>query len=419
MSRTTTWGRDAHQLLTLDQAWNIIRAQVKPLGIETVPLANAHRRVLVAPVVAENDAPAFDKAMMDGYAVRSADGAQPGATLRVCGLVAAGEAVSTTLGVGEAIQINTGAPVPKGADAVVRIEDTRLASNGTTVALLVAPRPGMNISLRAADRRRGDTVLTPPLRLEAVHLAAAASAGASMLTVSRIVDVALLTTGNELVPAGSPRRPGQIHESNGLMLSALVRQFDAVPHDFGIARDTIVELRPKLVAAMCHPVVIVSGGMSMGTLDLVPKVLSELGVQWLFHGVDMRPGKPVAYGRGPDGQHVVGLPGNPVSAFVCAWLFARMILRGLSGLPTEPPTTIRVRLASDLKLAKDPRPAFIPAKVWNDAANGLTVQPVAWGGSGDPFGLALANALLCRRDPTNPRSVGDAVDVIFLGELGA
>ncbi|MBI5762803.1 MAG: molybdopterin molybdotransferase MoeA [Planctomycetes bacterium] len=419
MSGATTWGRDAHRLLSIQEAWQIIRAEVTPLGSELVSLSNAYRRVLAAPIVADDDSPPFDKAMMDGFAVRAADCAQPGATLRILGLAAAGGKSGQSIGTGEAVRINTGAPLPAGADAVVRIEDTTPSADGTTVHIKNAATSGQCTAACGSIRRRGDAVLIPPIQLNAAQLAAAATAGAAQLTVSRIVEVALITTGDELIPVGEPRSLGQIHEANGPMLAALMRQFDAAPRDLGIARDTPDELLPKLTAALQSPVVLASGGMSMGTLDLVPAAFEQLGVRWLFHGVNMRPGKPIAYGRGPNGQHIVGLPGNPVSSFVCAWLFARMIVRGLHGFPAEPPPTIRARLAAEVKPLKDLRPAYVPAKVWNDVSHGLMVEPVAWRGSDDPFGLALANALLVRSSPMSQLPAGADVDVIPLGALGA
>lgn len=419
MSGATTWGRDAHRLLSLQEAWQIIRAEVAPLGSELVSLSNAHRRILASPIIAADDSPPFDKAVMDGFAVRTADCLQPGTTLCIRGLAAAGGADRKTVGTGDAVRINTGAPLPAGADAVVRIEEASLSADGMTVQIMKTVALGQCIAPRGSIRKRGETVLNPPIQLNAAQLAAAATAGAAHLSVSRIVDVAHITTGDELVPVGEPRNPGQIHEANGPMLDALMKQFGAVPRDLGIARDTPDDLLPKLTAAMqCH-VVLASGGMSMGTLDLVPAAFEQLGVRWLFHGVDMRPGKPIAYGRGPNGQHVVGLPGNPVSSFVCAWLFARMIVRGLSGFPVEPPPTIRARLAAEVKPAKDPRPAYVPARVWNDVSHGLTVEPTAWRGSDDTFGLALANALLVRNTPTSHLAEGADVSVVLLDEIGA
>lgn len=408
-----SWGKQPHRLLSLAEAWEIIAREVRPIGVEEVPLAEAEGRILAQPVHACDDYPAFDKAMMDGYAVRSADCSAAGARLRVRGLVAAGVESIEGIEPGCAVRINTGAPIPPGADAVVRVEDTKTLADGGGVEIGVIARPGLNITRRGCDRRAGDAVLSPPLRLGPAQIAAAATAGAARVTAGRLVTAAIVTTGNELVPVGADRRPGQIFESNGPMLAGLLRQFGATPRRPVIARDEIGALESALAAALEDPIVIAAGGMSMGTLDLVPQALETLGVRWQFHGVEMRPGKPVAYGRGPNGQHVFGLPGNPVSSFVCAWLFVRMVVRGMQGFATEPPTTIRATLACDVKPAKDARPAYVPARVWSDTERGLLVEPAEWGGSSDPFGLALGNGLLVRTEPGRHLAAGSAVEVIL------
>ncbi len=408
------WGKEPHRLLTLEEAWDNIAGQVEPLSPEAVPIDRAAERVLAAPLFASHDYPAFDKAMMDGFAVQSQDCAQPGATLRITGLIAAGAESNQPLAAGEAIQINTGARLPPGTDAVVRVEDTTRNEASNEVRINVAVKKDQHLARQGQNQRRGDIVLAPPVLMEAAQLAAAAAAGAATLEVYTEVTAAIATTGDELVPVGTPRKLGQIFESNGRMLAALVRQFGASPHDLGIVRDHEAELRARLGMALQHPVAITVGGMSMGTHDLAPRVLGELGVRWQFHGVRIRPGKPVAYGRGPEGQHVFGLPGNPVSAFVCAWLFVRMAIRALAGHPPLPPHRWRATLNQALPPSRDVRPAFIPARVWNDEALGMTAEPCAWGGSDDPFGPALANALLYRSDPTLPFPAGSAVEVIIV-----
>lgn len=409
-----TWGRDQHRLLALDEAWALIAGEVKPLQPETLPFEQAAGRVLAGPVLASDDYPAFDKSMMDGFAVRSAECQQPGTSLEVRGLVAAGETASQPLGPGQAMQINTGAPVPDGADAVVRVEDTSTSDEGRRVTVNVAVAPGKHIARQGSDRKKHDIILAPPVILDGAQLAAAATAGAASLDVYPEVNAAIATTGNELVPVGQTKKPGQIYESNSPMLAALVRGFGATPYETGIIRDDPGALRQKLAETLQHPIVITIGGMSMGTHDLVPQILAELGVGWKFHGVLVRPGKPVAYGRGPDGQHVFGLPGNPVSAFVCSWLFIRMTIRGLQGHPPHPPPQWHATLTKDIAPVRDGRPAFLPARVWNSEKAGLVTEPCNWGGSGDPFGLALANALLVRNDPTQTAPAGSAVDVILL-----
>lgn len=407
-----TWGKDRHRLVSVEEAQTAIADGLEPIGREHVTLEAAQGRVLAAPIINADDYPAFNKAMMDGFAVRAADCATAGVRLKIVGLVPAGGEWTTPLGAGQAVQINTGAPLPAGADAVVRIEDTSVVGEEVIVSAAVKPR--QCIAQRGSDQRKGETVLTPPLTIGPAHIAAAATAGALMLEVAREVGVAIVSTGDEMVPAGAARKAVQIFDSNGPMLAALMRQFGATPRNLGIVRDDEEVLTARLREALREPVVLTVGGMSMGTLDLVPRVFESLGVRWRFHGVEVRPGKPVAYGRGANGQHVFGLPGNPVSAYVCSWLIARMAIRGLQGFKPEPPPVSRAMSAVAIKSHKDSRPSYIPARVWNDATRGLMAEPCPWTGSADPFGLAMANALLVRPDPTRPLAEGDAVDVILI-----
>jgi molybdopterin molybdotransferase len=411
------WGRDPHQLVSLAQAWETIASQVQPIGVEEVALADAHGRILAESIRINEDSPPFDKAVMDGFAVRSADCAAPGATLRVVGMTAAGQTTAAILGVGEALQINTGAPMPSGADAVARIEDCVVSADQSHVEIKATQRAGQNVAPRASHRRSGEVVLAARVRLGPAQIASVAAAGGAKVSVSKAVHAAIVATGDELARPGSAKPAGHIYESNGPMLAALVREFGGVPVDLGIVKDDAAALKQMFADALKHPVVIAAGGMSMGTLDLVPTVLAELGVKWLFHGVEMRPGKPTAYGRGPAGQHVFGLPGNPGSAFVCAWLMVRMVVRGLSGLAAQQPPTVRATLATELKPAKDARPAYVPARVWSDASKGMMVEALPWGGSGDVFGLAAANALLVLSAPTQAMNAGQHVDVIALTSL--
>lgn len=409
-----SWGKEPHRLLSLDEAHERISAEVTPLASRAVALDQAVGRVLASPIVASEDNPAFHKAMMDGFAVRAADCTRPSTELEILGLAPAGAEPTQTVGKGQAVQINTGAPVPDGADAVVRIEDTTRSADGAHVTVNAPISTGKHIAPRASNTLKGDVVLAPPLRLESAQIAAAATAGAAEVEVYPEVSVAIAVTGNELVAVGQAKKPGQIFESNGPMLAALMRQFGARPEQIGIVPDEPQALKHSLAAAMQHPLVIAVGGMSMGTLDLVPQVFADLGVDWKFHGVRMRPGKPVAYGRGPDGQHVFGLPGNPVSAFVCAWLFVRMVIRGLQGLPPSPPQRWSVTLAADLKPGRDSRIALLPARVWNCPDRGMMAEPCAWHGSGDPVGLAKANALLVREKPTDAAPAGHRAEVILI-----
>ncbi|MBX3396604.1 MAG: molybdopterin molybdotransferase MoeA [Phycisphaerae bacterium] len=408
------WGKQPHRLIDLEEAWEQIARIVRPLPTCEVDVRQAFGRVLAEPIVANDDFPPFDKSMMDGFAVRSVDCAVCNARLTIAGLAAAGGSVTQQITAGSAVRINTGAPLPPGTDAVVRIEDAQISSDGSSVTIGVAATTGMNVSRRGAHVRQRDIVLAPPLKIEAPQIAVMAANGLTSVRVYPEVTVGVVTTGNELVPPGTPRGPGQIFESNGPMLGALMRQFGAQLHDCGVARDDPQELRERLSMALRHPIAVASGGMSMGTLDLVPEVFTDLGVEWKFHGVQVRPGKPIAYGVGPDGQHVFGLPGNPVSAYVCSWLFVRMAVRGLMGHAVLPPHRWRASLNREMKATRDARPAFVPARVWNDDQRGMVADPCGWGGSGDPFGQALANALIVRENPTEAAAVGCHVNVIFI-----
>lgn len=405
----------------MGEAWEVVRNGVlesadcgihgtPKVGIEAVPIGECIGRVLARPVIMDEDYPAFDKSMMDGFAVRSADCAASGSRLRIRGLIVAGRPTDTPIGRGEAMQINTGAPIPAGADAVARIEDCEVEAD--CVSLRVAVTAGKNISRQGSDRRKGDVILTPPLRVGAAQIAAAATAGVATLEVASQVQAALVSTGDELVRAGDERRFGQIYDSNGPMLSAMMREFGASPRPPSSAPDESEALIATLRNAMECPIVLTVGGMSMGTHDLVPQSFESLGVKWRFHGVSMRPGKPMAYGVGPDGQQVFGLPGNPVSAYVCAWLFVRMAIRGLQGFDPLPPMTVRVTLSEEIKPHRDSRPAYVPAKVWSDEARGLFAAPTKWSGSSDPFGLAEANALLYLPNPDTVTPAGSGVEVI-------
>ncbi len=408
------WGRSPHALITLEEAWEVVRDEVTPLDAETVPFADAAGRVLAGALHATDDYPPFNRAMMDGFAVRADDCAETGAVLDVLGLNAAGSDAALVVDSGQAVQINTGAPVPDGADTVVRIEDTSFTDGDARVTIDISVTPGKHIAPRGCNRRRGDLLLASPLRIEPAACAAVATAGAASVQVYPEVEATVVTTGDELVPVAQERKAGQIHNSNGPMLAALCRQFGATARESGIVRDNEPAIREAMTDALRSPVVVTSGGMSMGTHDLVPGVLADLGVTWRFHGVRVRPGKPIAYGRGPDGQHVFGLPGNPASAFVCAWLFVRMAIRGLQGFPVLPPHRLGATLTKDVPPARDSRPAFSPVRVWNLAGQGLVAEPCRWGGSADPFGPALANALLVREEPTQLLSAGTAAEIIYI-----
>jgi molybdopterin molybdotransferase len=316
-------------LLSIDEARAAVLARVAALPEERVALGDAHGRVLAAAATARTDLPPFDSSAMDGYAVRAQD--TPG-RLRVVDQSAAGRPASSAVGVGEAIAISTGAVVPEGADAVVPIE--RVVEDGATIAAERVEN-GDAIRPRGGDVRRGDVVLPAGARLGPAQLGALAAVGIRDVACARRPRVTILATGTELVPPGAELGPGQIYESNGTLLAAQARSAGADATVLARVLDDEAETRAALSAALDADVVLTSGGVSVGQHDLVRALLPELGVEQVFWGVAVRPGKPLFFGvRGA--TLVFGLPGNPVSTLVGFELFVRPALAALQGAAPGP-----------------------------------------------------------------------------------
>jgi molybdopterin molybdotransferase len=335
-------------LLPIDDARAIVtRIAGRRLGTETVRIDDALGRVLAADVVADDDVPRFSSSAMDGYAVVD-PGA--GAELAVVGESRAGHPYRGALGPGQAVRISTGAQVPDDARAVIRQEDVHVQAHDTTIQTQVELTPGENLRLPGEDMRGGEVVLTSGMRLRAPELGAGVAAGAGELTVARRPVVSVLATGDELRAPGEPLGPGQIHNSNALVLRALVTrcggepdrgQTDVLPDDPRATEQALGEVLGR------SDVVIVSGGVSVGPHDHVKPALASLGVTEHFWGVALQPGKPTWFGARQD-TLVFGLPGNPVSAAVTFSLFARPALDVLLGAIPERPPLPEAELAQDV-----------------------------------------------------------------------
>jgi molybdopterin molybdotransferase len=385
-----------------EQVWEILRRHVTPLPRVDATLRGAVGRVLAGDVRCGADYPPYDRAAMDGYAVRCADFAGDGATLTCGGLQRAGGPPSAAVEPGGCVQINTGAAVPAGADAVVVVEKSTPRTDGR-VTLADRPRAGQHIERRGGLRRRGDLVLRAPCRIRGGTLAAIVSAGAQIVRIFRPPNVAIVGTGDEVGK--------DIPDSNTLLLRQLAESFGCEARPLGIAPDEPVALRDMLSQGLESDLLCVTGGMSKGTHDLVPSVLESLGVTWMVRSLDLKPGKPTRIGRSRGGGWVLGLPGNPVSCAVCFHLFGRTILNGLQGLASAAPP----RLAGELHAALPAcggRPMFHPA-TWTAGPDGRSlISPIDWRGSGDPFGLASANALLYRAAHAAAADRGERVEFI-------
>src|SRR5580704_2655541 len=304
--------------------------RVGVLAPETVSIESALGRILAEPISSQSDLPGFDNSAMDGYAVRARDIASATARspvrLPVAGESRAGS-VPGAHAAGTAMRIMTGAPMPDGADTVVRQEDT--SRDGATVLIEAATALGTSVRPRGADMRAGDTVILPGRPLTSIDIGVAAALGHDRLRVGTRPRVALLATGDELVPAGTPPRAAQLVDSNSPMLTAAVREAGGVPTFLGIARDSRDSVREMLEQASSSDLVVTSAGVSVGDHDWVREVLSELGTISTWR-VAMRPGKPVLIGTLREAIFI-GLPGNPVSSSVTFELFARPVIRRMQG----------------------------------------------------------------------------------------
>jgi molybdopterin molybdotransferase len=403
-------------LLNVDDARAIVLCQARPLPPAPAALgAAAAGLVLAEDVAADADSPPYDKALMDGYAVRCADLPDGRAVLRVLEEIPAGRTPTRPVTPGAASRIMTGAPVPEGADAVVMVERTRAQDDGTVAVEDRPPRPGQNVLPRGSEMRSGEVVLRAGTLLRPVELGLLATMGRTQVRTFPRPRVAVLSTGDEVVEAGQSPGPGQIHNSNGPMLTALAGRAGAHARYLGIARDRLDELRARVAEGLAADVLVLSGGVSAGKLDLVPGVLREAAVAAHFHKVAMKPGKPVFFGtRDEPGRRVAvfGLPGNPVSSLVCFELFVRPALRLLAGHPEPVPPPLSATLAEDFRHASD-RPTYHPARLETTPA-GWRVRPVPWLGSADLRSLTRADCLLVLRPGDHAYRAGEVMAVMRL-----
>jgi len=377
-------------MISPHEALQIVLAEARRLEAVLVPLADALGGVLAEAAVADSDLPPFNKSAMDGYAVRAADVARLPAELAVTEELPAGQSPTRPLEPGTCAKIMTGAPVPPGADLVVPVEDTERPTDGRVRILRVAPgRP--HICPRGEDVRRGEAVLEAGRVLRPQEIGLLASVGCDRAAIYRRPRVAVLATGEELVPVSAVPGPGQIRNINSSSLLACCRAAGAAADDLGVARDERADLRAKIADGLTRDVLVVSGGVSMGEWDFVPKVFEEAGVAVRFATVSMKPGKPTVFGT-CGGRLVFGLPGNPVSTLVGFRFFVRPALRKMMGHPDPAPQLLDARLLAPVK-AKDERTTFVPALL-RYAADGWSATPLSTHGPADLVGFSKADGLI-------------------------
>jgi molybdopterin molybdotransferase len=383
-------------MLSIGGAMDAVLKEAQALAPQVSALEEALGCVLAEDVRADADSPPFDKAIVDGYAVRLADleGNEPALTIGE--LITAGRYPSRPLQSREAAVIMTGAPIPSGCDAVVMHERTRSA-DGVVTFEQATIKPGQNVLRRGAEMRAGQVVLPRGSVLHAAQLGVLASVGQSKVRAVPRPRVAIVPTGDELVEPGETPGPGQIRNSNAVMLRALAAETGAMASALPIAPDEPVALGKILEQSLSADLVLVTGGVSAGQRDLVPESLASLGVRKVFHKINLKPGKPLWFGVGPPRQEgrgalVFGLPGNPVSGLVGFMLLVKPALSALSGKAAASSRVLAARLARGFSQRGD-RDTYFPARVVSTPEDGSirSIETLRWAGSADLLTVASAD----------------------------
>lgn len=388
-------------LLSVDEARRRLLDNVSLLPEEEVPLGDAHGRVLARSIEAIRDQPPFPASAMDGYAVRGADTADAPTSLALVGQSKAGERFPGVLMQGQAVRIFTGAPVPDGADAILIQENANVDADRISFEMPVVP--GAYIRPAGLDYKAGDRLIEAGGLLTPSVLALAASAGYTALPCRRKPTVALLATGDELVAPGQTPGPDQITSSNSIGISGIVRACGGEPIDLGIAPDDQSAIASHISRGERADILVTIGGASVGDHDLAHRALEARGTRFAFWRIAMRPGKPLMVGR-LENTHVVGVPGNPVSALVCALLFLAPLIRTMLGLAPGPEIHDG-SLGADIE-ANDAREDYVRARL-ETRADRVDVIPFSRQDSSMLRTLAASDALLIRAPHAPPGKAGD------------
>ena len=396
--------RPIRETIPLEEALGLILDAATPIErTERVRLQDAAGRVIAVPPRAAMDVPPFDRAAMDGYAVRAADtfgaGKYEPKILQTVEKVYTGQVPAKSVAAGQCIEIATGAPMPHGADAVVMVEETERVAGSTDVRIFTPVYPRQHVGRRAADIVSGQPVLSAGDVLTPSRIGALAAVGALDVEVYAKPAIAILSTGNEIVEPGQPLGPGQIYDINRFTLSAIIAAHGAVPVVLPTAADTIEALSAAIDTALAEDVLVFSGGSSVGERDLILDVLLQRG-EVLFHGVAVKPGKPTVFGH-VSGKPVLGMPGYPTSCLSNGYMLLVPMLRRMARLPEHRPQTIRVPLARRI-VSTTGRHQFYTVRI----ADGTAVP--AFKASGDITSMAHADGYI---------EIAAQVDIVEAGEL--
>jgi molybdopterin molybdotransferase len=396
--------RPIRETIPVDEAVAMILDVATPMErTERVPLGQVDGRVIATPLVASMDVPPFDRAAMDGYAVRAEDTFGAGRfepkILECVEKVYTGQVASRSIGSGECIEIATGAPMPAGADAVVMVEETERVDGSTAIRIFTPVYPRQHVGRRGADIASGQTALQRGDVLNPSRIGALAAIGALEVEVYARPTIAILSTGNEIVEPGRPLAPGQIYDINRYTLSSIVETHGGVPAIMPTAPDTIEALTAAVDAALAHDVLVFSGGSSVGERDLILDVLIRRG-EVLFHGIAVKPGKPTVFGR-IAGKPVLGMPGYPTSCLSNGYMLLVPMLRRMARLPEYRPQVVRVPLGRRI-VSTTGRHQFFTVRI----ADGTAVP--AFKASGDITSMSQADGYI---------EIAAQVDIVEAGEM--
>jgi molybdenum cofactor synthesis domain-containing protein len=396
--------RPIRETISLEEALALILDAATPIArTERIALREADGRVIATPPAASMDVPPFDRAAMDGYAVRAEDtfgaGRYDPKVLRSIEIVHTAQVATRSVGAGECIQIATGAPMPQGADAVVMVEETERVTGSDEVRILTPVYPRQHVGRRAADIAAGQPVLEPGDVLNPSRIGALAAVGTLAVDVFARPRIAILSTGNEIVEPGQPLGPGQIYDINRFTLSSIITAHGGVPVPLATAQDTIDALSAAIDSALAEDVIVFSGGSSVGERDLILDVLVTRG-EVVFHGIAVKPGKPTVFGH-VEGKPVLGMPGYPTSCLSNGYMLLVPMLRRIARLPAYRPQIVRVPLARRI-VSTTGRHQFYTVRI----AEGTAVP--AFKASGDITSMAHADGYL---------EIPAQVDIVEAGEL--
>lgn len=379
-------------MLDPQSAESLIGAHLPCAPIESLPLAQCAGAVLRENIYAERDHPPYDRVVMDGIALASQAAAEGRRSFRVQGTQAAGDPPLQLSGPDCCIEVMTGAVLPGGCDAVVPVERLRVADGYAALDEDARPGPWAHVHRRGSDRAQGAQLLAAGILLGAAEIAVAASAGMARVRVSGQPAIMVVSTGNELIEPGDPIEPYQIRRSNSYALAAALRRrgFQRIADDHLVDQEALLRERLRLHLDT-HDVLLLSGGVSKGRFDLVPKVLESLGVRRVLHGIAQRPGRPMWFGTSSEGRAVFALPGNPVSTLVCLLRYVIPALYASMGL--SHPQRERLALAAAIKW-REPLTGFIPVRIEQDEWGRSWASPCPISGSGDLAALALTDGFV-------------------------